>query len=251
MVQRKRQDLERLKKLLPQSELLAQVEKSKPRDFYGALAGKGISIVAEAKKASPSAGLLRADYDPASIAISYEKAGAAAISVLTEEHFFQGSLKDLTLVKDRVSIPVLRKDFIFDEYQIYESAAAGADAVLLIARILTQQELAKLVGVCYKLRLSPLVEVYGEDEVDRALQSGAKIIGINNRNLRTLEIDIEQTININKRLPENRVVISESGIKSREEIERLAQNGVCAVLIGESLLKSEDPGKALAHLLCK
>jgi indole-3-glycerol phosphate synthase len=249
IVDRKRLALKRAKERIPLSMLARQVKEIRTRDFQGALTGDAPSVIAEVKKASPSAGLLRPEYDPVETARAYEKAGAAAISVLTEENYFQGSLKYLSQVKEAVSLPVLRKDFIFDKYQIYETIAGGADAVLLIARILTQQELEEMVELCYKLRLHPLVEIYEEDEVAKVVSSGARIVGINNRDLRTLKVDIERTVTIKKLLPDGLIVVSESGIRSNEEIRRLTTIGVRAYLIGESLLRQKDPGKALPRLL--
>jgi len=248
IVRAKRDDLERLKTRIPQRLLIARAAGNMPRDFYAALAGEGIALIAELKKASPSAGILRREYHPVEIAKGYETAGAAALSVLTEEHYFQGSLDHLTAARGAVSIPVLRKDFIIDEYQVYESAAAGADAVLLIARILGREQLARLVELCYTLRLSPLVEIYGEDDIDKAKASGTRIFGINNRDLRSGEVSIDRTISLKGSLPAGRLIVSESGIKSAGDLKRLARDGVRAALIGESLLRHADPGRALANL---
>jgi len=248
IVRKKRDDLERLKRHTSQHSLIARAAASTPRDFYAALAGEGIAVIAELKKASPSAGILRRDYHPAGIARGYEAAGAAALSVLTEEHYFQGSLDHLSAVRGAVSLPVLRKDFIIDEYQVYESAAAGADAVLLIARILGREELARLVELCSALRVSPLVEIHSRDDVSKAKASGARILGINNRDLKSGEVDLERTIALKKLLPEGCLVVSESGIRNTDDLNRLARAGVGAALIGESLLRHEDPGRALADM---
>lgn len=248
IVRAKRDDLEHLKTRTPQRSLIARAAGNMPRDFHAALAGEGIAIIAELKKASPSAGILRREYHPVEIAKGYEAAGAAALSVLTEEHYFQGSLDHLTAARDAVSIPVLRKDFIIDEYQVYESAAAGADAVLLIARILGREELARLVELCYTLRVSPLVEIYSEDDIGKANASGARILGINNRDLKSAHVNIERTIALKKSLPEDRLVVSESGIRNADDLSTLVRAGVRAALIGESLLRHEDPGRALANL---
>lgn len=249
IVQAKRDDLASLKKRIPERELVDRAAKNAPRDFFSALNGERIAVIAELKKASPSAGVLRPEYKPLEIAAGYETAGAAAISVLTEERYFQGSLDHLAAVRGVVSIPVLRKDFIIDDYQLYESAAAGADAVLLIARILAREELARMVGLCYTLRISPLVEIYDEEDIGKASASGARILGINNRDLRSGEIDVSRTIALKRSLPAGRLIVSESGIKNAADLDMLFKAGVRAALIGESLLKSEDPGRALADLM--
>lgn len=245
----KRREVARRAREMPVSALAERVVDRVPRDLYAALAGRPFGVIAEVKKASPSAGVIRPDYDPAAIARGYARAGAAAISVLTEETRFMGSLEHLELVKRAVSVPVLRKDFIVDEYQVYESAAAGADAVLIIALLLPAQEVADLVGVCYTLGISPLVEIHGEEEVAAAVRSGARIIGINNRDLRTLSVDIGRTLALRPLIPGDRLVVSESGIKSPADLKMLAGCGVRAALIGERLLRERDPGEALAALL--
>ncbi|MEJ2745149.1 MAG: indole-3-glycerol phosphate synthase TrpC [bacterium] len=248
IVKAKRDDLVSLKERIPESALIERSNNNAPRDFLAALKGDGISLIAELKKASPTAGVIRPEYNPVEIATGYEAAGAAAISVLTEEHYFQGSLTHLTAVRDAVSIPVLRKDFIIEDYQLYESAAAGADAALLIARLLTREELARMVELCYTLRISPLVEIYDEEDVGKAIASGAPILGINNRDLRSGKIDLSRTIALKKSLPMDRVIVSESGIKNAGDLDMLFKAGAHAALIGESLLKSEDPAQALAIL---
>ncbi|MEI6632870.1 MAG: indole-3-glycerol phosphate synthase TrpC [Chlamydiota bacterium] len=249
IVSAKRREISRRAKEVPVSALAEAVADRVPRDLYTALAGRPFAVIAEVKKASPSAGIIRRDYDPAAIARGYALSGAAAISVLTEETRFMGSLEHLELVKRAVSIPVLRKDFIVDEYQVYESAAAGADAVLIIARLLPAQEVANLVGLCYTLGISPLVEIHGAEEVAAAVQSGARIIGINNRDLRTLSVDIGRTIALRPLIPADRLVVSESGIRSPEDLRMLAGHGIRAALVGERLLRERDPGEALAALI--
>ncbi|MCX6353354.1 MAG: indole-3-glycerol phosphate synthase TrpC [Candidatus Aureabacteria bacterium] len=244
-----RESLEHRKKLTPLETLLPKARGTTKRDFLQALRGEGISVIAELKKASPSAGVLRPEYDPAAIAHAYEKGGAAALSVLTEENYFQGRLAHLTMAKQAVSLPVLRKDFIIDEYQIFESAAAGADAVLLIARILSREQLKRYVQLCRELRISALVEVHTEEDVPSALGSGARIIGINNRDLKSLTVSIERSLALKDMIPPDRTIVSESGIRGRGDIERLARGGIHAVLIGEHFLRAEDPGRALTDLL--
>lgn len=249
IVEAKRREISGRAREMPLSALADAVVDLVPRDFYAALASKPFAVIAETKKASPSAGLIRPDYDPAAIARGYERAGAAAISVLTEETCFMGSLEHLGLVKRAVSLPVLRKDFIVDEYQVYEAVAAGADAVLLITRLLPPQSLANLVGICYTLGVSPLVEVHEEGEIAAAVQSGARIIGINNRDLQTLSVDLGRTLALKALIPADRLVVSESGIRSPEDAAMLARHGVRAALVGERLLRERDPGEALSALL--
>lgn len=231
-----------------------------PRDFRSALrmtegqsAVRGpkpaIRLIAEIKKASPSKGLIRADFDPVSIARSYEVSGASAISVLTDEKYFQGCLEYLTSAHQSVELPVLRKDFIVTQYQIYEARAAGADAILLIVAALAKAELVGLMAVADDLGMASLVEVHSDTELNAALKSGAKIIGINNRNLRTFETSLNTTLGLAAQVPADRVLISESGIASRTDVESLMEVGVDAILVGESLMRDLDPGKKVKELL--
>jgi indole-3-glycerol phosphate synthase len=201
------------------------------------------------KRASPSRGLLRQRYRRREIAGSYEQAGAAALSVLTEEQFFLGSLDDLTEARGAVSLPVLRKDFILDSYQVYESVAAGADALLLIVAALPDEDLRTLLALSDRLRVAALVEVHTAEELDRALAAGAKIVGINNRDLKTLNVDLEVSLRLRPKIPAGCVAVSESGIRGPAELKRLAEAGYDAVLIGERLMTAEDPGKELADFL--
>ncbi len=219
------------------------------RDFVAALAGDSLSVIAELKQASPSRGTLRKDYRVREIAQGYEAAGAAAISVLTEEEFFRGSLTDLIDARDAVGLPVLRKDFILDAYQVYESVAAGADALLLIVAALTDAHLRELLQLCQQIQVAALVEVHSEDELDRALAAGARIIGVNNRDLKSLEVKPDTSLRLRSKIPATCLAISESGIKTGVDLRRLAEAGFNAVLIGEHLMTSPDPGKALAELL--
>jgi indole-3-glycerol phosphate synthase len=223
-----------------------------PRDFAAALSmeyGARNRIIAEIKKASPSKGVIRRDFDPSEIALSYEKNGAVAISVLTDETFFQGSLDHLDAVKRSVTIPVLRKDFILEPFQIYEAFACGADAVLLIVAILDDHQLGMLLQLCAELGLAALVEVHNREELSRALDAGSHIIGINNRDLNTFITDIKTTLTLLPAIPENVVTVSESGIQSAGEIQRLRTAGVDAFLIGEALMQSPSPGEALRSLV--
>ena len=246
---RKRQ-VEKLKENLPW-DALGRVAETRDdyRDFSGALTGGGPSVIAELKRASPSRGLICTEYRPREIAASYERAGARALSVLTEEEFFLGSLDDLKATRDGVRVPVLRKDFIIDDYQVYESAAAGADALLLIVAALGDADLKKLLDRSAQLKMAALVEVHTERELERALDSGAHIIGVNNRDLNSFEVNLETSFRLREKIPSSCLAVSESGIKSNHDIERLAGAGFNAVLIGESLMASGDPGKALGRLL--
>ncbi|MGQ3684965.1 MAG: indole-3-glycerol phosphate synthase TrpC [Candidatus Loosdrechtia sp.] len=208
-----------------------------------------ICIIAEVKKASPSAGIIRENFKPVEIARMYESGGAAAISVLTDEKYFKGSLSYLTAIKESVNIPVLRKDFIIDPYQIYEAYAAGADALLLIAALLSGKEIQKFLGLAEELGMDCLIEVHTEEELQKVLQTSAHIIGINNRNLRTFKTDLETTIRLRPFIPDGKITVSESGITSRADIIHLLQNGVNAVLVGETLMRSDDISAKLHELL--
>ena len=219
------------------------------RDFAGALSGDVLSVIAELKKASPSRGLLRPDFRPPEIAKAYQQAGASALSVLTEEEFFQGSLDHLKAVRSAVRLPILRKDFIVDEYQVYESAAAAADALLLIVAALEDRSLKEFLALSERLHLAALVEVHTAEELERAVAAGAQIIGVNNRNLSTLEVSLETSFRLREKIPSECLCVSESGIKSGEDLERLARAGFNAVLIGEHLMLAGDPGEELTRLL--
>ncbi len=220
-----------------------------PLDFFAALDGPDLRIIAEVKKASPSKGVIRADFDPLAMALDYENNGAAAVSVLTEEKFFLGKLDYIRLIKEHVKIPVLRKDFILDELEVYESRAMGADAILLIVAILEQQRLVDLIALAEDLSMTPLVEVHERDELDAAVRAGARLIGINNRNLKTFKTDIKTTGALAPLVPEGHVIISESGINTAEDIRQLRASGVNAFLIGEALAREKDVGKKLRELL--
>jgi indole-3-glycerol phosphate synthase len=251
IVATKRQEIERAKCAQPESELRAALADAPPvRDFFAALAGEGpIKLIAEVKKASPSAGIIRADFDPVAIAATYETHGAAGISVLTDVPYFQGSLEDLQAVRAAIGLPVLRKDFILDSYQLLEARAAGADAVLLIAECLDDCNLRKLFNETVELGMAPLVELYEPPNLARVLEAGATLIGVNNRNLRTFEVDLEHTIRLRKQIPDECVLVGESGIKTREDVKRLAAAGVDAILVGESLMREPDIGAAVGRLL--
>jgi indole-3-glycerol phosphate synthase len=208
-----------------------------------------VNVIAECKRRSPSKGVLAAEYDPVRIARRYEEGGAAAISVLTEPTFFDGALEHLTAVRSSVVLPLLRKDFIVDEYQLFEARAAGADAVLLIVAALEQTKLMTLQKGAWDLELATLVEVHDEAELARAIDSGARVIGVNNRNLRTLAVDVSASDRLAPRVPRDVIAVSESGLKSREELEHLAAAGYRAFLIGERFMTDPDPAAALRRLM--
>lgn len=219
------------------------------RDFRHSLTGNRLQLIAEIKQASPSKGLLCPAFQPVRLAQSYEASGAAAVSVLTEENFFLGSLDDLAQVKRATKkLPVLRKDFIIDRYQIYEARVYGADAVLLIVAALTGTILTSYIKEAQALGMGALVEVHNEAELATALDAGAEIIGINNRDLRTFHIDLETTFRLRRKIPKDKVVVAESGIKTRDDLKRLAQVGVNAALIGEALVTAANPGAVLKEL---
>jgi indole-3-glycerol phosphate synthase len=225
-------------------------EADKPRGFSKALSNpSAMALIAEIKKASPSAGVIRKDFDPIEIGKIYEACGASAISVLTDRQFFQGSISRLEKVRQAVQIPVLRKDFIIDPFQIYEARAVGVDAVLLIAAILSDAQLSEFLHVCKNLQMDALVEVHTAEELNRALAVGAQVIGINNRDLKTFSVHLETTEELIGHIPKGVVVVSESGIKGHEDMKRLATAGVDAVLVGTSLMKAKDIGKKVRELL--
>ena len=216
--------------------------------FKKALSGEDIAIIAEVKKASPSKGVIAEDFDYLAIAKEYESAGASAISVLTEPYFFMGSDDYLKEISENVSIPVLRKDFIVDEYMIWEAKALGASAILLIVSILDIVQLKKYLDLAHDLGLSAIVEAHDSDEIMRALTVGAEIIGVNNRNLNDFTVDIENSISLRRCVSGDVIFISESGIKTKEDVRRLKENNVDAVLIGETLMKSDDKKAMISEL---
>ena len=244
---------------MPLAELRARSRDLPPtRDFLGAVrrapgaaarrAGP-LRVIAEVKKASPSRGVIRQDFQAAAIAAAYAAAGASAISVLTDAPFFQGSLEDLAAVRQAVSLPILRKDFHVDPYQLWEARAVGADAVLLIVAALAPAEVTDLLGLAGELGLGALIEVHDRDELARALDCGAGILGINNRDLRTFQVTLETTFGLLPRIPADRVLVSESGVLTAEDARGLAEAGVVGILVGEGLLKYADAGAALRVLV--
>jgi indole-3-glycerol phosphate synthase len=259
IISTRRRTLEETRSAVPLTRVQQMAEeRQERRDFAAALipraepgATPGLRVIAELKRASPSRGLLRQRYRRREIAFGYAAGGASALSVLTEDHYFLGSIQDLTEVRQAVEIPVLRKDFILESYQVYESVAAGADALLLIVAVLPENELGSLLELCKQLRIDALVEVHTEAELDRARAAGARIIGVNNRNLRTLEVNLETSFRLREKMPRGCLAVSESGIKTADDLRRLQEAGFDAVLIGEHLMLQPDPGKALQTLLAE
>ncbi len=252
IVERKKESLYHAKAISPLSDLKARLtDLEETRDFISAVKrnpSEPIRLIAEIKRASPSRGVIRKDFNPFEIASIYEKKPVSAISVLTEEDYFQGRLEYLSEVKKLTTKPILRKDFIFDEYQIYESRANGADAILLIAAILEKRQAEEYLHMANELSLSVLFEVHDWRELEMALLIDAAIIGINNRNLKTLQIDINTTFELKKEIPHGKIVVSESGIKTREDVLRLEEAGVDAMLIGTSFMEAGDIGKKIDEL---
>jgi indole-3-glycerol phosphate synthase len=250
IIAQKREEVEQRKKVATITYLQQLIARQKPAlDLAMALKGDHIRLIAEVKQASPSRGMLSPNFNPIELARTYAEGGAAAISVLTEANYFMGSIEHLAAIKEVVGLPLLRKDFIFDFYQIYESRAYGADALLLIVAILSQEQLKELVSLSHSLGLRCLVEVHNEGEVERAVHSEAEIIGINNRDLNTLSIDINMTRRLRPLIPQERIVISESGIRSKRDIEKLGKWGVDAVLVGEALVTAGDVWAKMKELL--
>lgn len=250
IVATKWQEIAAAKVRVPEVELLARLRDRPPCAGFAAKLRKqgGVRVIAEVKKASPSAGVIRADFDPVRIAQIYEANGADCLSVLTDETYFQGHLDYLSAVKNAVAIPILRKDFVLDGYQLLEARAAGADAVLLIAEILPGQRIAELHAEAVAFGLDVLVELHDATELPRVLASGATLVGVNNRDLRTFTTRLEQTLEIAEKIPTDVTLVSESGIRTRADVERLATAGVHAILVGESLMRADDIGAALRAL---
>lgn len=220
-----------------------------PRDFTGALSRQGMGLIAEVKRASPSKGDIVPDVDAVALAALYEEAGARACSILTDQRYFKGSLDDLTAVHHGVALPCLRKEFVLDTYQVYEARAAGADAVLLIVRMLAGSQLMELLSLAQALGMSALVEIHSEEELDRAIEAGAHIVGINNRDLDALTVDLDTTLQLRRRVPNGCLVVSESGIETRDDVKRLEDCGVDAILVGTALLTSGDVRAKIQELL--
>jgi indole-3-glycerol phosphate synthase len=251
IVTSKRREVAAARLRMPLEEMEVQAAAAPPvRDFRAALAGPGpIQLIAEVKKASPSAQVIRADFDPIAIARIYQAHGAACLSVLTDVPYFQGHLSYLARIRASVAIPLLRKDFIIDEYQVIEARLAGADAILLIAEILDDATLARLLERARGLGMSALVELHDEANLPRVLAAGADLVGINNRDLRRFVTDLEQTLRLRDRIPPEVALVSESGIRTRRDVERLEAAGISAILVGESLMRADDIGLAVERLL--
>lgn len=251
IVEQKEEEVRTAKARVPEDRLIRNASSlcREPRPFMENLKGPGIHIIAEIKRASPSKGLICPDMNPAKYASDYEKGGAAALSVLTDTPYFQGSFEDLKIARAAVSLPVLRKDFLLSSYQIYESLILGADAVLLIVRILSPEQLRDYLNLCKELKLDALVEVHSEQEIETAIFAGAELVGINNRNLGSFETDIENAVRMVSLLNPGQIPVAESGIKNRQDIERLQQAGIRNFLIGESLVRASDPQAFLKSLI--
>lgn len=253
IIQTKHREVAEAKAKLPLQEIKALAESSpKPKDFTGAIEQKlkanKPAVIAEIKKASPSKGILRENFNPAAIAQSYEQHGAACLSVLTDKDYFQGSAEYLKAVRAAVNLPILRKDFMVDEYQVYEAKAMGADAILLIVAALDLPSMQKLEDLAQSLGLAVLVESHDAKELELALKLKTKLIGINNRNLKTFETSLNTTLTIKNAIPQDRIVITESGILAPQDVALMQQNQVNAFLVGEAFMRANDPGEALAQL---
>ncbi|HJT89745.1 MAG TPA: indole-3-glycerol phosphate synthase TrpC [Bryobacteraceae bacterium] len=249
IVAKKREELASARPAIGEWERRAEQRRGERRDFRGALAGRNPAIIAEIKKASPSKGVLSADFDPARTAVQYEQGGAAALSVLTDRDFFQGSLEDLETARRRVALPLLRKDFTIAPEHVLEAAAHRADAILLIAAILSERELRDYREAAARFQMAALVEVHNEREVKAAAASGAGIIGVNNRDLSTFAVTLETSLRLAERMPDDVIRVSESGIHEAADVALLRGAGYTAFLVGEHLMKSCDPAGALAKLV--
>jgi len=251
IVATKREEIARAIRERPADQLRAALPDAPPvRDFLAALSGGGpIKLIAEVKKASPSKGVIRADFDPVDIARIYQQHGASCISVLTDYPYFQGRLEYLRAIRHKVDLPLLRKDFILDEYQLLEARVAGADAVLLIAECLTAEQLSRLHAEAVRLGMTPLVEFYDQENLPAVLAAGARLVGVNNRDLRTFRTDLQHTIRMRQIVPRQCLLVGESGIHSRADAELLEAAGVEAMLVGEHLMGNQDIGAAVDRLL--
>jgi indole-3-glycerol phosphate synthase len=252
IVENRREEVARQKEILPIRELRKMLaDRPQTRDFEGAIRDRDCAVIAEVKRRSPSKGRIREDFDPIGIAGIYEENGASAISILTERMFFEGQAAYIPQIRRSVRLPLLRKDFIVDPYQINETRVLGADALLFIAKLLEEGELRDFIGLASELGLAALVEVHDEKDVEKAVSSGARIVGINNRDLATFRTDLAVSVGLVRRIPKGITVVSESGIGSRGDIEMLMGAGIHAVLVGESLMREQDIGKKLRELLGK
>jgi indole-3-glycerol phosphate synthase len=253
ILHRKREEIAERSSKVSIQELKARAVQADPaRGFIASIeqriSKKQAAVIAEIKKASPSKGVLRENFDPAAIASSYDKHGAACISVLTDKDFFQGGEDYLQQARSACSIPVIRKDFIIDPYQVYEARAINADCILLIVAALGDTELQELLDLAHQLQMDVLMEVHDEAELERALKTGARLIGINNRNLRTFDTSLSTTIDMLDKIPDDRIVVTESGIHTRDDVKLMRDNNVHTFLVGEAFMKAEEPGTKLAEL---
>ncbi len=249
IVEARRSAVEHRKRVLPEAALRLGAQKGTPvRDFSAALTRSAVNIIAELKKASPSRGVIRGEFDPPGLAVALEATGAAALSVLTEEEHFQGSLKNLRDARKAVRLPVLRKDFVFDPWQVWETRANDADSFLLIVAILSDARLRELLELGRQLSMEALVEVHTREELKRAVDAGARIIGVNNRDLKTLEVRVDTSYELIEAIPEECIAVSESGLRTSNDLKKLRDAGFDAFLIGEQLMQSADPAESLRLL---
>lgn len=251
IIENKRSEVERTKKSKPLDSLKSELQNlDSTKSFYESISPDGSTkVIAEIKRASPSKGVLRSAFDPVEISKSYASGGASAISVLTDSRFFKGTLNHLRNVRSSVEIPLLRKDFIIDPYQVYESRFYGADAILLIVAALDSTVLRELLELAHSLEMDALVEIHDERELVKAIEAGSKIIGINNRDLKTFDVSLETSLRLCKLIPSEKIIISESGIGSSEDIKRLRSAGISVLLIGETFMRASEPGEELRKLL--
>lgn len=248
IIEHKKRRLEKDKKDKPLKLIKKNMNGLEKRDFKGSLSSANRGVIAEIKEASPTAGCLVSNFNFLQLIKDYKKGGASALSIVTEEDFFGGDLERISMAREHSNLPILRKDFIFDGYQIYESKSAGADAILLITKVLNSNELTNLLKLAIQLELDVLVEVHDREELDKALGCGAKVIGINNRNLKSMEVDISVSLSLVDCIPDGVVKVSESGIQTAEEANFLYEAGFDALLVGESLVKSNDPANKIKQL---
>lgn len=251
IIENKRKEIEKSKEKIPLKQLQESLSLlSQRRNFLSSISRPHqINLIAEIKKRSPSSGILREDFSPSTVAEIYEFNGAAAISILTDKEFFGGETSHINQVRQRVNLPILRKDFIIDEYQIYESAVIGSDAFLLISDILSKEELSGFIRLGLELNMDMVVEVHSEEDLEKALKADAPIIGINNRSLHTFKVDLETTPRLMRLIPKHKIVISESGIKSHEDVMFLKSVGINIVLIGEAFMRSGDIGAKVKEIM--
>ncbi|MDO8536476.1 MAG: indole-3-glycerol phosphate synthase TrpC [Candidatus Omnitrophota bacterium] len=251
IIEEKRKVIDEAKRAKPQADLMKEIKSLSVKSSFKKNISRPhhINLIAEIKKASPSKGILRGDFNPVKIAITYQANGASAISVLTDERFFEGRLEYIPKVRANVSVPILRKDFFIDEYQIYETVASGAEAILLIPEILSMAETTKFYNLATELGLDCLVEVHNEEDIEKALAIGASIIGINNRDLHTFKVDLAVTQRLIRLVPQNKVIVSESGIKSYEDVMFLKSLGVNAVLVGEAFMEADDIAAKIREMM--